>query len=361
MTAVHQFVPNFASGDAIGLHVRNTQSVLRRSGYRSEIFYDDVQASVKHLGRPYTDYEPAPGDWLLYHLSTGSAMADMVIDAPCDVALYFHNITPASYFERWAPGAAVNIREARSEMRRLASVCKFAMANSAFSEAELLEAGFANTAVVPILIDFNDYDTPPNPRRLSRLESERRSGGARWLFVSRLAPNKCQHDVIGAFAVYRAVHDPDARLAIIGGKTADIYYRSLQVLVDELGLGDSVDLTDTLSFPELLAYYRTADVFVCLSEHEGFMVPLLEAMHFGIPVVAYARTAVPETLADAGVLLDDKDPVVVAEAVHRVLSDDDLRRTLVERGHERAAAGRLEVTSQRLLDVIQQHIGPAHG
>ncbi|MGI8793876.1 MAG: glycosyltransferase family 4 protein, partial [Acidimicrobiales bacterium] len=296
MTAVHQFVPNFASGDAIGLHVRNTQAALRRAGYRSDIFYDDVQASVKHLGRPYTTFEPTRGDWIIYHLSTGSRIVETVFDAGCDVGVYFHNITPAAYFERWAPGAAVNIREARSEMRRLASVSKFAMANSSFSETELKEDGFANTAVVPVLIDFSDYDTPPHSRRLSQLEDDRRSSGARWLFVSRLAPNKCQHDVIGAFALYRAVHDPKATLTIIGGKTADIYYRSLQVLIDELDVADSVELTDTISFPELLAYYRTSDVFVCLSEHEGFMVPLLEAMHFGVPVVAYARTAVPETL-----------------------------------------------------------------
>lgn len=357
MTAIHQLVPNFASGDAIGLHVRNTQAALRRAGYRSDVYYDDVQASVKHLGRPYTQYEPTSGDWLLYHLSTGSAMVDMIVDAPCDIAVYFHNITPAEYFERWAPGAAVNIRQAHAQMRRLASVSKFAMANSRFSEVELQEAGFADTAVVPILIDFADYDTPPHPRRLHRLQAEGRGGGARWLFVSRLAPNKCQHDLIGAFAVYRAVHDPAARLAVIGGKTADIYYRSLQVLVDELGLGDSVELTDTLSFPELLAYYRTADVFVCLSEHEGFMVPLLEAMHFGIPIVAYARTAVPETVGEAGVLLDDKDPVVVAEAVHRVMADDELRRGLVERGRGRAAAGRLELTAARMLEVVDQHVG----
>lgn len=361
MTAVHQFVANFAAGDAIGLHVRNTQAALRRVGYRSEVFYDDVQASVKHLGRPYRQFVAEADTWILYHLSTGSPVAEAALASGCDLAVYFHNITPASYFERWAPGAAVNIREGRDEMRQLASASKFAMANSAFSEAELIEAGFADTSVVPILIDFTDYDTPPNPRRLARLEEERRAGGSRWLFVGRLAPNKCQHDVIGAFAMYRALHDPRARLAIIGGKTADIYYRSLQVLIDELDLGDSVELTDTLSFPELLAYYRTADVFVCLSEHEGYKVPLLEAMHFNVPVVAFASTAVPDTVGDAGVLLDDKDPVVVAEAVHTVLSDDALRTALVTNGRRRVEELSLQHTAQRLVDVVGQHVGPPHG
>ena len=356
---LHQFVPNFAAGDAIGVHVRLTQQALRAAGWESEIFYDDAQAAVKKLGRHYSTWDRAVdgrnGDaWVLFQLSTGSRMTPFLLDQDVPFGVYFHNITPPRFFERWEPGAAENLRTALGEMRRLAPTARFAIANSTFSAGDLDAAGFSPTAVSPVLLDPKELAGSPNERLLQRLRRETEGGGARWLFIGRAAPNKCQHDVIAAFAAYREVYDPRARLTLVGGRTSNVYYRSLELLADELGVGAAVDLTDTISHEEKLACYRAADAFVCLSEHEGFKVPVVEAMHFGIPVVAYASSAVPETVADAGLLLDDKDPFVVATAVDRVLRDDALRSELVEAGRRRADDFSLERTSAQLLVLLDR-------
>ena len=359
---IHQFVPNFAAGDAIGAHVRHTQRILREAGFVSEIFYDDVQAAVKKLGRPRASFDRArDGDdgnaWILFQLSTGSDMTGYVLDLDLPYGVYFHNITPPEFFERWEPGAAENLRRALSDMRRLAPRSRFAMANSEFSRELLEEAGYEPTSAVPVLVDWSEYDDPPNPKVLARVRRENEaSGGKRWLFVGRVAPNKCQHDVIAAFAAYRELYDPDARLTLVGGRTSNVYYRSLELLADELGVGAAVEMTDSIPFDEILAHWHGADVYVAMSEHEGFGVPALEAMTFGLPVVAYASSAIPETVGDAGVLLDTKDPVVVATAVHRVLTDDGLRKELIDAGHERRKAYDLDVVAKQMLAEIKADV-----
>lgn len=358
---LHQFVPNLAAGDAIGAHVRLTQATLRAAGWESDIFYDEAQAAVRKLGRHFSTWDPATDGrngqaWVLFQLSTSSPMTAFLLDAGVPFGVYFHNITPPLFFERWEPGAAASVRTALGEMRRLAPTARFALANSSFSRADLDEAGFSPTAVVPVLVDGKELDAAPNERLLNRLRRDTSAGGSRWLFIGRAAPNKCQHDLIAAFAAYREVYDPDARMTMVGGRTSNVYYRSLELLADELGVGGVVEFTDTISHEEKLACYRAADVFVCLSEHEGFKVPLVEAMHFGIPVVAYASSAVPETLGDAGVLLDSKDPLVVAAAVDRVLNDAPLRAELVAAGHRREADFSLERTSRQMLDAIEKFV-----
>ena len=359
VSALHQFLPFLAAGDAIGNHALRLQQLLRESGYDSEIFVEDAQAAMRERCRPYQELQAGPSDCLLYHLSTGSPLAGFLAEQDHRLAVYYHNITPARFFDFWEPQAAANSLRAREEMRKLAPVTRFAMANSTYSEAELRAEGYADTSVVPVLVDFTAYDHPEDRAAAARLGAAGRGGGgAHWLFVGRLAPNKCQHDVIGAFAAYQAIYDPGARLSLIGGRTSPLYHRALQRLVAELGLGGAVDLADVVTFPALLAYYRAADVFVSLSKHEGFLVPALEAMHFGVPVVARGATAVPETVGDAGLLLPDDaagDPAVVAAAVHRVLTDEPLRDRLVAAGHGRVEHFSAPGVSRRFLEVVRAH------
>ncbi|HET7489710.1 MAG TPA: glycosyltransferase family 4 protein [Acidimicrobiales bacterium] len=358
--AVHQFLPTFAEHDAIGMHVRRLQRLLRGAGYASDVYADDIHAEVRGRALPFRDFRPAPGErpWVLYHSSTGSTMAAELAGAGLPLVVDYHNITLPRFFERWEPLAAHSMRAGREQLRVLAPAATFGIADSTFNEADLVRAGFARTAVSPILVDFADYDVAPDQRALARL---RKGGGPLWLFVGRVAPNKCQHDVIAAFAAYRRLHAPDARLRIVGGRTSQLYWQALEELIADLGLGDAVRLTDSISFPELLAHYEAADVFVCLSEHEGFCVPVLEAMRFDVPVVAYGASAVPETVGDAAVVLPGKDPVLVAAAVDRVLSDDALRRSLVDAGRARVEHFSLEHTGKQMLDTVTSVVGPADG
>ena len=366
MTAVHQFLPVFAAGDAIGNHVVRIRDTLRAAGYDSEIFADDIHPPMRRHARHFEEFRPPAGGGarggvqLLYHLSTGSRMAAWLAEQPVPLGVDYHNITPAEYFDRWQPEAAGVARAARAEMRRLASSTAWGLADSSYNAAELVDEGYPDTAVVPILVDYADYDGDPDTATLTRLRRRAEGGGAHWLFVGRVAANKCQHDIVAAFAAYRKLFDPGARLSIVGGRTLLLYARALERLAVDLEVADAVDFADNVKFAQLLAYYRSADVFVSLSEHEGFCVPLVEAMHFGVPTVAFASTAVPETAGDATVLLPDKDPLTVAVAVQRVLTDDGVRKGLIEAGHRRVEHFSLVNNQRRLLEALEPRIA-AHG
>lgn len=352
---LHQFLPTFAGYDAIGSHAIRLRCVLREAGFRSMIFAADVHTEMRRQAHDYSSYEARVGDgaWLLYHASTASPMAGFLADEGRPLLLDYHNITDASFFERWSPVIAGEMIKARAELRGLLPATRGAMADSPFNEAELCHLGFSPTAVVPILVDFREYDVAPDRGVLRRRLRARARGGADWLFVGRVSPNKCVHDVIGAFAVYRSACDNRARLTLVGGRTADDYWSAVKRLIVELGLTHAVRMVDKLPMPQLAAIYRTSDLFVLLSEHEGFNVPVLEAMHFGVPVVAYASSAVPGTVADAGILLDDKDPLLVAAAADRVIRDGALRSQLQKAGHARVQHFSLANTRRRALEVIE--------
>lgn len=358
---IHQFLPTFARYDAIGMHTLRLRRVLREAGFRSEIFAADVHAEVRGEAHDYLSYEAhaAKGAWLLYHGSTASPMAGFLAAQDRPLLLDYHNVTDASFFDAWSPVIAEEMRKARAEIRDLLPVTRAAMADSPFNEAELVEMGFTPTAVVPILIDFAEYDVVADPDVLRNRLRERAGGGADWLFVGRISPNKCVHDVVAAFAAYRAGCDSRARLTLVGGRAGDEYWGAVKHLIVELGLGHAVTLVDQISVAHLVALYKTSDLFVLLSEHEGFNVPVLEAMHFGVPVVAYASSAVPGTVEDAGLLLDDKDPLLVVAAADRILGDSGLRSRLQAAGTSRVQHFSLANTARRAIEVIEDFMGTA--
>jgi glycosyltransferase involved in cell wall biosynthesis len=347
---IDQFLPTFTNDDAIGNHVIRSRQVFRRAGFESHVWAEEIFGTLHHQARSYLEYSPG-ADVLLYHASTNSRMAEFLLNRPEPVLVYYHNITPLEFFARWEPQAAMSMKAARVELRQLAAIAQLGMAPSRYSECELIDVGYRATALTPLLIDFDRYQQSPNAKVMARLK-QRDRGGAHWLFVGRLAPNKCQHDVIGAFAVYRQFFDPKARLTLIGGVTSDLYYRALRRLVVELEVEGTVEILGSIPFDELLAYYRNCDVFVCLSEHEGFCVPIVEAMHFGIPVIGYSAAAVPETIGDAGLVLADRDPLMVACAVDRVLSDRAVSAHLVRAGQRRVDQLALPKSSEALLNTL---------
>ena len=358
---VDQFVPSFVRHDAISNHVLQIQRVLRQAGYSSDVYYQEADHRVAGQGRSYLecDARPDPDRLIVYHASTDSPMATWLASASASgqrVASDYHNITPSRYFARWEPPAARSMDLARKELALLAGRVRFAFADSAYNERELVELGYRHTSVCPLLVDLEEFHREPDGRTMSQLRRQRDEGGRRWLFVGRIAPNKCQHDVIAAFAVFRRAFDAKARLSLVGGPTSPRYLRALQEMAAELGVGDSVDFLESVPFPQLLAYFRSADVFVCLSEHEGFCVPILESMELGLPVVAYEAAAVTDTVGDAGVLLSDKDPLAVACAVQELLSDDARVQQLVGAGRARAATQSLEETSKTLLETIERSL-----
>jgi glycosyltransferase involved in cell wall biosynthesis len=355
VAAVHQLVPSFAPRDAVGNHTLQVQQVLRGLGVRSEIYVGEARREVAARSHPYRELAVEPDTWLLYQASTGSPMADWLLARPERKLLNYHNITPASVFAPWEPHVAVELELGRRQLAALAPVTEHAIADSAYNEAELVEVGYGATTVVPILLDTSTFERAVDGRARDRLRREAK--GTAWLFVGRIAPNKAQHDLIKAFAVYRQVFDHEARLRLVGGSSSHAYLTSLERFVHELGVHDAVDLVGDVPDGVLVAHYEAADVYVSASDHEGFGVPLLEAMHHRLPVVAYGSTAVPETVGDGGLCLPRKDAGFLAAAVHRVCADPGLRASLVEAGTRRLASFDLDANRGRFADAVQAAIG----
>ncbi|HVM53461.1 MAG TPA: glycosyltransferase [Acidimicrobiales bacterium] len=360
MNAVHQLTPSFAPRDAIGNHILHAQAVLREMGLRSEIYVADAWREVAHLTTPFREMPAAePGTWLLYHASTGSPIADFLRERPEPTLLDYHNITPASLFGPWEPHVGVELQAARRQLAELAPHTELALADSSYNEEELIALRYRRTAVVPILFETSSFDHDVDPRAVDRLRSGAK--GATWLFVSRIAPNKAHHDLIKAFAVYRRVYDQHAHLRIVGTSASHAYLTALEALRSALQLDDAITFAGTVSDADKAAHFAAADVYVSTSDHEGFGVTLLEAMHHGVPVVAYGSTAVPETMGDGGICLPSKEPSTVAAAVHRVLTDASVRAAVVAAGHRRVAAFDLAITRDTFQRAIESVVeaGPS--
>jgi glycosyltransferase involved in cell wall biosynthesis len=334
---IDQVLHILAAHDAIGAHVIHNREALRALGVQSDIFAGDAHPEVRHLAKSLDDLPITGGrdHWLWFHHSTGSAVAEAVLRRPEPIVIDYHNVTPADYVRRWAPWVREELELGAEQLRMLAPASFFGVAHSRFSEHELHEAGCAHTRVVAPLFDL-DGPPAPDPVALAALDARRSGGGADWVFVGRISPHKAQHDLVKALACYRQCYDPSARLHLVGTALGIDYRRALERFAVRLGLRDAVHFAGVVSDAVLAAYYRSADVFVCVSDHEGFCVPLVEAMHRGLPVIAYGTAAVGETVGDGGLVLADKEPMTVAAAVHRVIQDRALRRTLVEAGRRRA-------------------------
>lgn len=338
MARIDQVIPSLASRDAIGGHVMQLRDVLRSRGYHSDIYYGNATPDRLDEGFPVSRLgdRSSNGRVLLYQLSIGSGVADIFRQRGERKFVNYHNITPADLLEAWVPSVGEEVRWGRAQLRDLAPITEFAIADSAFNERELQAAGYRATATVPLLIDLEGFAGSPDPALARRLAHQRAQGGTDLLFVGKVSPHKGQHDLIKALAAYRRLYDPQARLHLVGGAISDDYRTAIERFATELDLLDAVEIAGSVSHEELIAYYAASDVFVCLSNHEGFCVPLLESMYHRLPIVAYTNTAVPETVQGAGLVLPNKEPVRVAAAIDRVVGDPELRSML-----DRAAAERV--------------------
>ncbi len=360
MTAIHQFVPSLAARDALGAHSLQVQRLLHDLGYRSEIYVTASHLEGRtdvHPYQSYPEHRTAEPTWLLYQASIGSPIARFLGAQSEPKIVNYHNVTPPEFYEPWEPTVTAALASGLRQMEELAPTAALAIADSEFNEQDLARLGYRSTAVVPILFDPGAFDVAPDPVTEARLGEQRARGGSEWLFVGRMCPNKAQHDLVKAFATYRLAYDPAARLCLVGGSSSHLYESAVEQFAREVGCAEAITFAGSVSGAALSAYYGSADVFVCLSRHEGFCVPLLEAMHRGVPVVALRSTAVPETLGGAGLLVPSAAPAVVAAAVDRVCTDPDVRSAMVAAGRRRVLDFALDASRDRLAAVVRDLCG----
>lgn len=339
---IHQLLPNLAYGDAISNHALAIRNYLRSLGYKSEIFVKYVDNIVANEVTIF--HQKCIGDraGLIYHHSIGSELTDYAIAHPGSKCLIYHNITPAEFFLPYRPEFAKILEKGRAELRQLAQYFPLSVGVSAYNAAELVGSGFESPGVLPMAIDPSKWDKPADTELMRHLQD----GKSNLLFVGRIAPNKRQDHLLESFAHYLTM-EREARLILVGyGDTSDPYYCHIINTIQRLGLTPYVILAGQANDSQLLAFYRTANLFWSMSEHEGFCVPLIEAMWFDVPVLAYKSSALPETLGEAGLMFTTKDDMVCVAAFAKVLVQDKILRSKVIKAQRQ----RREMFSQAVVN-----------
>jgi glycosyltransferase involved in cell wall biosynthesis len=356
---VHQFIPTLNPRDASGTHTILLRDILRRAGWRSEIFAEAIHDDLAHEGFKHWMYpeHSQPGDVLIYQFSTSSAVATFLSERPEPLVLDFHNFTGPEHFAGWEPHTEARAALAADDLALLAPRAVLGLADSHFNESSLRRAGCRRTTVVPVLVDYQRVAADPDGRVAAELQAMKSEGGLDILFVGRVVPSKAQHELIKTLFAYRRLYDGQARLHLVGGTSSYTYSKALRAYVDDLGLTGAVRICGEVSDGALAAYFAAADVYLSLSEHEGFGVPLIEAMTAGVPVVARAAGAVGETAGDAALLLTRRDPSYVAAALHRISTDHALRQHLVAAGRQRVHELNLDAVTPQLVAAIASVAG----
>jgi L-malate glycosyltransferase len=356
VTAVHQVVPVLLKADAIGDETRAIRDGLCARGFESEVFAlaqeGEAPANLDASALPLQALlraRPRPAA-VLYHFALGSSATAALVASGLPLVLIHHNVTPPRFFDLIDSRHEATMRVAEEELPGLRGNVALALGDSEYSRRELDAMGFAPTGVLPILLD----DAPYRRHRPGPLHEEMLRTPT-LLTVGRVAPNKCIEDCIRFLAAYRRGVEPAARLWIAGDDNRLPAYRgALGRLVRELKLGGlspeafdaPVRFLGRVSQEELLDCYHGAMAYVSMSEHEGFGVPLLEAMLCDLPILAYATTAVPFTLGDAGLQVRSKDFPLMAELLGSLLLDALALQRHREAGSRRAA----ELAPERILD-----------
>ena len=340
---VHQLLSGAGPVDAVTNQARAYRRLFGSWGWGGNDHAATADPRVEREFRPLKRLDAAPADLLLIHYSAWAPRLERVLALPQRKVLVSHNITPAEWFWDYEPTTAVHCAIGREQLPRFARAVDLALGVSRFNADELAAAGARRTGVVPILFDHERLGAPGGEP----------GGPPRWLFVGRLVPHKRPDLLLRAFALYRSEHAPDARLTWVGEAISPPYLEHLRALAERLAPG-AVAFESFLSAGALAERWRAAHVFVCLSEHEGFCIPLLEAFHFGVPVVARAVGGIPEVAGDAALLLRrDDDLATVAEAAQLVVGDGELRAHLRERAAGRLDAYAYDVTARRLREELE--------
>jgi glycosyltransferase involved in cell wall biosynthesis len=329
---IHQLLPNLAYGDAISNHALAIRNYLRKCGYKSDIFVRHLDCRIVNEACIFNPKSFSHKAGLIYHHSIGSELTKYAISHPASKCLIYHNITPAKFFQPYRPEFAKILEQGRKELKQLSKYFPLSVGDSAYNATELVECGFSQPGVLPIIIDPSKWDIPADAELMHKLQD----GKTNLLFVGRLAPNKRQDDLLKAFSAYLTM-DCNARLILVGsGETNDPYYCHLMNAIEQLGITNSVMLPGQVNDAQLLAFYRSADLFWSMSEHEGFCVPLVEAMWFDIPILAYKSSVIPETLGKAGLMFNSKDDFIQIAALAKIMTkNQELRSKVIKAQRQR--------------------------
>ena len=325
-----QLLPTVSYGDAVSNDTFALDRIIKSMGIDTDIYAETVGKNlpvknVRNLKNISGD------DIIIYHMSTGTDLNFSLDRMMCRKIMIYHNITPPEFFRPYSRKMFALTNYGYQGLRRLNRTFDLCLADSEYNKSQLVEYDYrCPIEVRPVLIPFCDYRKVSDHYIINKYSD----GWTNIIFVGRIAPNKKQEDVIRTFYCYKKIN-PKSRLILVGTWTGmENYYSRLKKYTEILGL-DDVIFTGHVTFDELLAYYQVAYIFLCMSRHEGFCVPLVESMFFNVPIVALNAGAVPETLGGSGVLLPDNDPIYASKNISRILNDQHFRKDILRKQKKR--------------------------
>lgn len=341
-------------GDGVSNDVIYLQELLREIGIENQIYSKWWNERVAEYTGDIEQYRPRQDDCILYHFSGNSHILNQVIDYSCPRIVRYHNVTPPEFFLADNPAAYAACKEGLRQIRE--SIQKFDgfWADSAFNARDLICYGAAPQAVdvLPVIFDFQRLEEiHSNEALLQQLKCQ----GPYILFVGRMAPNKKQEDILEAFENYYRYYDQRVKLYLVGNlEQSSSYTQRLLQRVEHMAAKEQVVFTGKVSEEDLYTYYRGASAFICMSEHEGFCIPILEAQFFGVPVIAYNSCAVPDTVGKSGILLYNKDPALASYLLHAVMTDNELRSSVLEYQRKNVELYQKAAVKERLMRLLKK-------
>ena len=351
---IHQVLVTASPGDAITNSAIELRDLLRKIG-PSEVFARYIHPQVAGEVQSLDNYDRLRSstnsamDLLLFHASIGEpAVHSFISERPERLVLVYHNISPAAPFLPYDPAFAGLLEAGRRELAALRDRTVLALADSQYNADELVALGYRDVRVARLIIDVDRLRSiEPDPAEVEALD---RVDAPVLLFVGQLLPHKRPDLLLKAFHVLVTYHLPTAHLLLVGTNRLPGYARALERYRDEMNLG-AASFRGSISLASWAAHFRRADAFVTASEHEGFLVPLVEAFAFETPTLARAHAAIPETMGDAGLLLPpEEDAILLAEAMAEILTNEPLRAELIERGRARLEVFDPELARAAILE-----------
>lgn len=342
-------------GDAVSNYVVQLDKILAEMNLNGGVYITNFSnVSKKYINKIAKPILKLPklnkDDVLIFHHAIANDFCYEIPGIDCKKILIYHNITPPRFFHGISPELEAACERGLEQLKLLNKEFDICIADSEFNKEDLLSIGFdCPIYVCPVIIPFDDYSKVHDKNTFEKYNDDY----VNVLFVGRVSPNKKIEDIIHAFAIYKKEFNIKSRLILVGSNGLTKYDTKLREYIDKLGVED-VLMTGSVKFEEILAFYKVADVFICMSEHEGFCVPLAEAMFFDVPIIAYKCSAIPFTLADSGVLLEKKDYVLAAGWIDRIVKNEELKEYILQMQRKRLGFFRYEKVSAIIKNILRK-------
>lgn len=351
-----QVLGSLGVGNAVGNHVRSLDSYFKEQGFNSKIYAKFIDPRLTNEAETYDKYQEKNDDIIIYHFCDGIDLNEKIYRHKCKVIFNYHNITPPKYFEGYNQFVYDSCKKGYEDIKKMANFPCAVITPSFYNLHELEKMGYTCPLYcVPILIKFEDYKIEVDHKIYTSLKNDKFKN---IIFIGRIAPNKGYEYILDDFYYYNKFYNNDSRLILIGSEDGfENYKLKLKKYIKKLNLSKNVLFPGHIRFTELLAYLKASDLFLCESEHEGFCVPLVEAMNYSVPVVAYNSSAVAETLGKGGIVVNQHDGNYTASLINEILNDDNIIQTIKNNQIEELKRFDTKIVAKKYLDIIEKIAG----